>query len=117
MMHILLGIIEAFDEAISNRMRHGHVAMVVAEVESIFGQGVLDMVHDRRLDRQDVDWAITAHQLPKLLIFYCVTFDTVFRTEKLSFGLLPFLTGVLTNKGFDVLLRVHCEGEMGGRIF
>lgn len=41
-----MGVVEAFDEPVSDRVRHCLVAMAFLEVESGPGEGVLDVVDD-----------------------------------------------------------------------
>ena len=63
----LLGIVPRLEESIPDGERAGLVSSEVVEVETSSGQGVLDVVDDRSLDRLDIISKISAHELPHLL--------------------------------------------------
>mmetsp|Transcript_41521 Transcript_41521/g.96930 ORF Transcript_41521/g.96930 Transcript_41521/m.96930 type:complete len:774 (+) Transcript_41521:686-3007(+) len=63
-----LGVTEGLNKVVADRERDGVVGGTVIEVVAISGEGVLDVVHDRALDRLLVHRLVSLGELPNLLL-------------------------------------------------
>ena len=103
MLHEQIGVIPAFDGAISQRVGRCLGTTEVVEVKSGHGQGILYVVHNRFLDALLVTALVLAHELPDLFIF--IVIDLILQELRPKILLLHLLEQIKFGLRFVLVLR------------
>lgn len=67
---LCIGVVESFDEPVSNRVCSCLERVEFSEVEAGFGHRVFDMVHDVSLNALNIVADVVPHQIPELLVSF-----------------------------------------------
>lgn len=67
---VLVGIVEALDQTVSDAARHRHGQVALVKVEARFHYCVLDVVYDLLLDEPTLVPQVGAHEAPELGIHF-----------------------------------------------